>query len=134
MRFFVIFFLIIILPLALFAQELNHWVKKSTDGFTIRDLPSSVIYNNKIYVFGADSLLVKVEVYDPTTDTWATLPTTGNYAQQVFFLGSTSFVNDKMYLNADQGSAGTRKEITIFDPLTNTWSIPDTIHGRFYIS
>ncbi|NWL89547.1 hypothetical protein DMN77_18525 [Paenibacillus sp. 79R4] len=109
----------------------NIWVKK-TDMPTARAGLSAVVYNNKVYVIGGYldvgttlQRTNKVEVYDPSTDTWtevANMPTARSWASAVTF-------NDKIYVfggGKNANSNGTQNTalatVECYDPNTNEWT------------
>jgi formylglycine-generating enzyme required for sulfatase activity/N-acetylneuraminic acid mutarotase len=91
------------------------WVKKT-------DMPSAIIYrgiavlNNKIYCIGGyngSSYVATVEVYDPATDKWATLPNMPTARAP-----AAATVNNKIYVIGG-GDIATVQE---YDPNANTWT------------
>jgi len=129
-----IIFLFLLMPSLLLAQGISGtWQSASATGFTARnDLTSSVV-SNKIYVIGGldkSTLDNKLEVYDPSTDSWSTPTTTGTLTGR--WGASSCVVDGKIYVMGGFNSAkgGVLNVLEVFDPVANTWSVP-SIKGIF---
>ncbi|MFU1797791.1 Kelch repeat-containing protein [Paenibacillus azoreducens] len=109
----------------------NSWTKKA-DMPTARAGLSAVVYENKAYVIGGYLDIGgtlqrsnRVEVYDPTTDTWtkvADMPTARSWASAVT-------INNKIYVfgggkNANESGTKSTALATVecYDPVTNKWT------------
>ena len=94
--------------------------------------------DGKIYVIGGDNqkgtLFDTVQVFDPSSNTWVRPQTTGTFTGRGYH--AASVLNGKIYV-AGGGSSGfplewfsswsqtsDTTELQIFDPATNSWSIP----------
>ena len=94
--------------------------KRKADMPTTRYEHSTSVVNGKIYAFGGDGALTRVDEYDPVTDTWtrkADMPT-ARYACP------TCVVNEKIYVVG--GGGGPSKDaiaaVEVYDPATDTWA------------
>jgi len=109
----------------------STWVTKSVDGYTPRTYPCAAEIGGKIYVIGGHitvgqpGALSVVEVYNPTTDSWASPVTKGTFTARGG--ASANVVNGKIYVIGGQDNSGTTvNTVEVFDPATNTWSTPTT--------
>lgn len=102
-----------------------------TGSFTPRRNFASVFINGKIYTLGGDLGIDAehratdlVEVFDPKTNTWSTLSSSGLSvplrAMKPIVIGS------KIYAFGGIDDTGAVTPIVIFDVLTNTWTTPNT--------
>jgi N-acetylneuraminic acid mutarotase len=125
-------------------------ITNATGTFTPRRGMSSVVVGGKIYTFGGangsggsngSGALNNVEVFDPATNVWDTLPKmpTARWRSCAVLLGG------KIYVMGGYVS-GPVNTVEIFDTLTNTWSQGDTasfgarsdfaaevINGKIYV-
>ena len=89
------------------------------------------MYNGKIYVFGGinnGAEVNSIEVFDPATNVWSTLSTTGKYTPRD---GLTSVVlNGMIYVIGGEVTGNLTNIVEILDPLSQKWSTPQTT-GNF---
>ena len=103
----------------------NTWTTKE-DMPTSRVLHKTCAVDGKIYVIGGVTSIGcatpigKVEVYDPSTDTWDTTKTPMPIARESFGL---SAVDGKIYAIGGQIQSCTIRLSTVeeYDPITDTW-------------
>ncbi|MEP7234157.1 MAG: kelch repeat-containing protein [Ignavibacteriota bacterium] len=121
-----IVFVIILAPLATFAQS-GTWTTASSTGFSASvELTASVV-GGKIYVIGGSDYATNagqtdVRVFDPVSDTWTVLNTTGHIGLRT---GATaSVVNNKIYLigGIEEDYTTPNDTVSVFDPALNTWT------------
>lgn len=98
----------------------------SRDGFTARSYHSAVVLDGKVYVIGGhdaeSELLASVEVYDPSSDTWSAVTTSGTYTKREAG-HCAAVVNNKIYV---MGGGSAINVVEAFDPATSSWSTPTT--------
>ena len=79
---------------------------------------ASAVLNGKLYAIGGQDL-ASVEVYDPTTESWAAgvaLPSEVNH-------GTAITINEKIYLVGGRNASYQHiNQVLCFDPSTNQWS------------
>ena len=137
MRSFLFVVQIFLLPLALFAQGINgHWSTESSVGFTKRDALTSSVVDGKIFAIGGytgSRYLNTLEVFDTWTNSWSTPITSGPFLARSGM--SASIVSGKIYMiggvidSMRRGQSDTffyAKDLSVFDPSTNTWTVPST--------
>ena len=122
----------------------NKWSQLNTKGtFTQRASLASCNLNGKIYVFGGatgpeqpSAMSNALEVFDPATNTWSTPKTKGSLAPRNNLCACV--VRGKIYTlgGYTAESPGDVNTLEMFDPATNTWSVPETKgsftpHGAF---
>ncbi len=94
------------------------WRRKA-DMPTTRYGHSTSVVDGKIYAFGGDGALTRVDEYDPVTDIWtkkAEMPTSRNSC-------FTSVVNDKIYvIGGGDNVSGPISIVDVYDPATDTWA------------
>lgn len=103
----------------------NKWTIKATMNYT-RYRFQSIVFNNKIYVFGGISNFKytnTVEEYDPETNTWTLKsPMSQNTSDmQTALLGNNIFI-----LGGTNGSA--LNTVEAFDPASNKWVSKAAMH------
>ncbi|ERM19672.1 Kelch repeat-containing protein [Brevibacillus laterosporus] len=120
-----------------FAAEEIEWVKKAPMP-TARYNIGSVVYDNKIYVYGGTpgmSSLANLEMYDPVKDEWETLPSS-SVRREI----SGSFIENqgKFYAIGGRGSSGPTNIVEVFDPVSNNWtsaqSMPTPLYAASVVS
>jgi N-acetylneuraminic acid mutarotase len=89
--------------------------------------------NNKIFVFGGDSILTDkhieyktIEVFDFSDSTWHEITPSGSFFTRFYWMSTT--VNGKIYIFGGDLMPSSEKNISIvdiYDPITNTWSTLD---------
>lgn len=92
----------------------------------------SAVVNNRIYLFGGDTLgnqsytsVSLIDVYDPATNVWTRLNPNGNLSYHNG--GSTCVVQGKIYvLGSFSVLTGPDNNFDIYDTATNTWTVPQT--------
>jgi N-acetylneuraminic acid mutarotase len=123
------FFLLV--PICLFAQDVaGSWATFSANGFTPRGAFTTQEVGGKIYVIGGftgANYITTIQVYDPATDTWDSIPNaTGTFTPRRGM--SSVVVGGKIYTfggaNGSGGSngSGALNTCEVFDPVTNVWS------------
>jgi N-acetylneuraminic acid mutarotase len=107
------------------------WSVASDSGFAPRAWFTTSVVNGKIYTIGGfgDSLLsTTVDVFDPATNTWGTLVTTGIFTPRASL--ASAVLNDKIYVMGGMTGPETpdhmSNKLEVFDPSTNAWSTPAT--------
>ncbi len=130
-----------------FDPATNAWSTPKTNGtFSPHGAFTAHVVDGKIYVIGGFNnlgakghrVLSEVELFDPSTNTWSTLQTTGTLTARL--LHASGVIDDKIYVIG--GTANIRDPLTdntiqIFDPATNAWSTPKcagTFTPRAYLS
>ncbi len=113
------------------APASGSWSSASDSGFAPRAWFTTSVVNSKIYVIGGfgDSLLATtVDVFDPVTNKWTTLSTTGTFTPRGSL--ASAVVNGKIYVMGGMTGPETPDHMSnaleIFDPQTNAWSTPAT--------
>jgi N-acetylneuraminic acid mutarotase len=108
----------------------DTWTTPSTTGeFVHRRGFTAEVFNDKIYVFGgySDSLSLiypDIGVFDPSSSSWTTLTTSGDYFPRVDH--SSAVVNGKIYMIGGAWEGGSYMYTTdVFDPETNNWVQPE---------
>ncbi len=112
-------------------QTAGTWSTLSSSGLNPRYWCTSGVVNGKIYLIGGNNgtgFDTTVDVYDPATDTWQTLATTGHFTAR---MALTSCVyNGKIYVmggcTGPETPAYMSNLVEVFDPSTNAWSTPQT--------
>lgn len=114
------------------AQDIaGTWSTASSAGFNPRYWFTSSIVDGKIYCIGGTDgvgLNSTVDVYDPQSDTWTTLATTGHFTPRMA-LTSCVYQNKIYVMGGSEGSespANICNVLEVFDPATNTWTTPQT--------
>jgi len=118
-----------------FDPATSSWTTPTiTDSLIPREDFTSSVVNGKIYVFGgaeyeyygADPVLSTTnQVFDPSTNTWSKLTTTGKFTPRAGL--SSCVVGGKIYVMGGYDSSYTvLGTLEMFDPATNTWSSPST--------
>ena len=116
-----------------FDPSTNKWSKLATKGtFTPRFAMGTTVLDGKIYALGGSigdlipkNMSNKLEVFDPSTNTWSTPKTTGKFTPRGFFSACT--VNGKIYaIGGYSPATGELNTFEVFDPSTNKWSTPKT--------
>jgi hypothetical protein len=108
-----------------YAPSTDTWTIKATMP-TARAYFATAVYQNKIYCFGGYTSFSKIsgwtenvtginEVYDPMTDSWATLSPMPVAAANL----EASVVNGKIYLFGEGTNFGVNQ---IYDPQTDSWT------------
>jgi N-acetylneuraminic acid mutarotase len=107
------------------------WSEASYTGFAPRYWFTSSAVNDKIYVIGgyeSTGLSQTVDVYDPSTDTWDTLATTGTFTPRAAL--ASAVVDGKIYVmggvTGPESPQTMSSKLEVLDPSTNTWSTPVT--------
>jgi N-acetylneuraminic acid mutarotase len=108
----------------------NEWTVPSTTGtMTARRNHASVVYNDKIYLFGGcdgNTDISTVDVFDPKTLHWTNLTTSGTFTPRRSL--SAALINGKAYVyggaTVSPVQIGALDVLEIFDLATNTWSTP----------
>jgi N-acetylneuraminic acid mutarotase len=99
-------------------------------GFTSRELVTTAVVDNKLYVIGGDTGNFVpcniLDVFDPASSTWSTPITKGKFTARTGL--ASSVVDGKVYvMGGDTGHAyGGCNILEVFDPSNNTWSTPIT--------
>lgn len=88
------------------------WTQKASSNTNHQHAWSSVVYNDKVYVFG-DNSTTSVEVYDPATNQWANL--TSLPASRIY--PSAAVYSDKIYIGGRENLP-----IEIYDSSTNGYN------------
>jgi hypothetical protein len=96
----------------------NTWENKTAVP-TARILATANVVNGKIYVMGGYPNGTLIDVYDPATDSWTTLPT------PIEPFGPSEVYNNKIYV-----LGGTK----IYDPNTDSWSFGAALPKSFSTS
>lgn len=107
-----------------FAEEQQGWTLKSDTTYSHSGSGnSSVVYNDKIYIFGgkdSSNNAIYTEMYDPTTDKWITrAPMTiprGNF--------QSVLIGDKAYVI---GGIGNGKVLEVYDFASDKWEIKSSM-------
>ena len=117
-----------------FDPATSSWSSLVTSGtFIPRLWHCAAAVGNKIYVFGGDTtfqavptITKTVQVLDLATKAWSTLTTTGKFIPP--FLSTCNVIGSKIYFTGGEDSTGNHSLSTyeIFDPVTNSWTIPAT--------
>ncbi len=105
--------------------QTNTWEEKAPIP-TPKHNYSTVVYNDKIYIFGGATQIgtnswshtSTVEVYDPATDTWDTsssLPT-------IRFNPGIGLINDKIIVTGGYSGGIVITSVDVFNPVTEQWS------------
>ncbi len=92
----------------------------------------SAVVNNRIYLFGGDTLgnqsytsVSLLDVYDPVTNVWTRVNPNGYLSYHNG--GSACVVQGKIYvLGGFDVTSGTTNNFDIFDPVSNAWIVPIT--------
>jgi len=120
----------------MFDPVTNTWSIPKTNGtFTPHGAFTANVVDGKIYAIGGFNdqaprghrVLSSVEVFDPKTNTWSALQTTGTFTARL--LHSSGVVNGKIYIiggTSNMRDPLTKDIVQIFDPKANTWSTPQT--------
>ncbi len=91
---------------------------------------ASVVWQNKIYVFGGKSLnnriLKTVEVYDPTTGQWDTT-SVKPMKKGRYNLAAVVFQN-KIYIIGGRNDDDVSDDVYVYDPVQNSWSKAQELH------
>jgi N-acetylneuraminic acid mutarotase len=122
----------------LIAQRLStqdiagSWATFSSNGFTPRGAFTTQEVGGKIYVIGGFTgldYITTIQVYDPATNTWDSIPNAaGTFTPRRGM--SSVVIGGKIYTfggaNGTGGSngSGALNTVEVFDPETNTWSTP----------
>lgn len=127
--------------------KVNSYDPVANSWRTMRDLPSklgvpsSIVYNGRLYVFGKNVDTVEAQVYDPAIDTWASLPTLAQwrYGARALLRGSTVWLLGGSNNNVPQDS------IFFYEIETKMWCegpklpqsmllfVVEQIRGRIYL-
>jgi N-acetylneuraminic acid mutarotase len=118
--------------LEVFDPVTNSWSTPQTAGKNIpRAALTAAVVNNKLYVIGGCQLngtnyipLSSVEVFDPASNSWSTLSTTGKFTLR--WALSSCVVNNKIYVLGGYDGVSQLGTLEVFDPSTNSWSTPQT--------
>jgi len=95
---------------------------------------SASVIGNSVYVIGGNNdngqNTISPQVFDPGTGSWSTPPTNGHCVPRSQH--TAAVVNGKIYLigGISPDSSKWLTSVQIFDPATNTWSVPQT-SGNF---
>jgi N-acetylneuraminic acid mutarotase len=128
-------------PIGVFAQDIaGSWDTFSAQGFTPRGAFTTQEVGGKIYVIGGftgSDYITTIQVYDPATDSWDSIPNaTGTFTARRGM--SSVVVGGKIYTfggaNGSGGSngSGALNNVEVFDPATNVWStLPDMPTARW---
>jgi N-acetylneuraminic acid mutarotase len=119
------FFALVFMGTASICLVQGSWATK-TPMPTPRHVHRACAVNDTIYVMGGITSIgcanptSKVEVYDPSTDTWDTTKTNMPTARESFGL---SAVNGKIYAIGGQTNncSNWLSSVEVYDPSTNTW-------------
>lgn len=113
------------------AQTTGVWSQATITGMTPSYWSTASVVNGKIYLFGGydpNGLTSDVQSYDPSTDTWTTLQTTGDFTPR--YALASCVVNDKIYVLGgcvgQEIQANMSNALEVFDPATNEWTTPQT--------
>jgi N-acetylneuraminic acid mutarotase len=114
----------------------NKWSILATTGtFTPRGSLASAVINGKIYVIGGmtgpetpDHMSNKLEIFDPSTNTWTTPATTGTFTPRNNLCACV--IDGKIYTIGGFDASNDINTFEIFDPATNAWNTPKT-NGTF---
>ena len=119
--------------LEIFDPATNAWSTPSTLGtFTPRNNLCACVIDGKIYTMGgfdASNDLNTFEVFDPATNTWSSPKTTGAFNPHGAF--TAHVIDGKIYVIGGFNNLAPKghrvlNEVDVFDPSTNTWSMPQT--------
>ena len=119
--------------LEIFDPATNLWSTPATTGtFTPRNNLCACVIGGKIYTMGgfdASNDLNTFEVFDPATNTWSAPKTNGTFSPHGAF--TAQVVDGKIYTiggfnNLAPAHHRVLSEVDVFDPSTNTWSMPQT--------
>jgi len=104
-----------------------------------RDHLSASVIEDKLYVVaGRQSggiggllkpLIGEVDVYDFTTETWTTLPTSSNLPS-LRAGATTAVIDQKIHLIGGENSASAIDTVEVFDPLTQKWKLYPGLNTR----
>ncbi len=119
----------------IFDPATNSWsTPKTTGTFTPRNNLCACVIDGKIYTLGGYNAespgdLNILEVFDPQANTWNSPITNGTFTPHGAF--TANVVGGKIYAIGgfnDHGARGHRvlSSVEVFDPLTNSWSTPNT--------
>ncbi|MDP4237482.1 MAG: kelch repeat-containing protein [Bacteroidota bacterium] len=128
--FFVPLLLLISSSLSLNAQGIvdGTWIPRSSEGFSARKGPASVVVDGKIYVLNGlapgnviyrDSIVV----YDPVSDSWSTPITIGQDTPR--YMIAADVVDGKIYAIGGSNSVALTT-LQVYDPSKKTWTTPVT--------
>lgn len=113
----------------------GSWQSSSNRGFGDRAWFTSSVVNGKIYViggYGDSTLATTLDVFNPATDSWSTLTTTGTFTKRASL--ASCVMNDKIYVfggaTGPERPSNMSNALEIFDPRTNKWTTPKT-RGTF---
>ncbi len=113
-------------------RTIDNWESLVTTAPTKRWEASVGVMDNKLYLVGGmdeASHYATVEVYDPETDIWTTLPDmpTPRQSPHVFAIGG------KLYVIGGHDQTGWIGSMDIFDPNTESWTNrPTDGHGSWW--
>ena len=111
----------------------DAWTTLTTTGtFTPRYNLAASVVDGKIYIFGGCNdpqesnagMVTAVEVFDPATNVWTALTTTGTFTPRDNLCSCV--VNGKIYVIGGFDGAVDLTAVEIFDPATTAWSTPTT--------
>jgi N-acetylneuraminic acid mutarotase len=120
----------------MYDPKTDIWKELTVSGtFTPRRNIATAVIDGKIYTLGGDlntkspsDCIDIIEVFNPKTLTWSTLPSIGLPKPLTGMRAIVS--NNKIYTFCGISDDSVITQVTIFDPATNTWSIPVT-SGNF---
>lgn len=115
----------------------DTWTRK-------RDMPTptaagvSGVFGNRLYVLtycDPEVCDISNDVpqffrYDPSTDSWATLPSPNNAHAD----GVGGFMGGKFYVTGGQGGVGDSRKLDVYDPSTNTWATRASIPRKRWLA
>ncbi len=114
-------------PTAMAQSIAGSWGMFSSNGFTPRGAFTTCEFGGKIYAIGGfdgTKYITTVEVFDPATNTWDSLTTSGTYTPR---RGVCSVViGGKIYVFGGANEAGALNTLEILDPIAKMWSTPVT--------
>lgn len=127
-------------PISLFAQDIaGSWATFSANGFTPRGAMTAQEVGGKIYAIGGlneGNYITTIQVYDPSTDSWDSIPTHGTFTPRRGM--SSVVVGGKIYTfggaNGTGGvnGSGALNNVQVFDPATNIWdTLPNMPTARW---
>ncbi len=116
-------------PNQVFDPATNTWSNISSTGFEQRWYHSAAVMDGKIYIVGGAPVVTIVpggsgyilQIYDPSTDTWRTPPTTGTFTPRSML--ASAVLGGKIYAIGGRISHDVTNIVEVFTPDTSSLDV-----------